>query len=227
MALIKSRKVDFEVAGKPVSGYLAAPDGGGNGLLVLHAWWGLTPFYGELCGRLAGEGFTTFAPDLSAGKTAQTIEAAQEMMSARDLDATREVAMASVDTLLRQPGVQPGKLGAVGFSAGAAWAMLLAGLHPQQIAAVVIFYGIVQVDASQVRAAVQGHFAEDDEWDPIDEARQMERQLRAAGLQTHFYTYPGAGHWFFEEDRPDAYNAVAARTAWERMVPFFKKELGQ
>src|SRR5690606_29259014 len=47
------------------TGYLAVPDAGiGPGVLVLHAWWGLTPFITQVCDRLADEGFVALAPDL-------------------------------------------------------------------------------------------------------------------------------------------------------------------
>jgi len=37
--------------------YLAVPDSGsGPGVLVLHAWWGLTPVFTDVCDRLAAAG---------------------------------------------------------------------------------------------------------------------------------------------------------------------------
>lgn len=226
MSQVKSTKVDFEVAGKTVSGYLAAPQDGGPGVIVLHAWWGLNTFFKELCERLAEQGFTAFAPDLNRGKTAETIEAAQEIMNGRDVELTRAVVASSVDTLLQQPGVQNGKLGVIGFSMGASWALALASMAPDEIAALVLFYGVEGVDFTQVRAACQGHYAEDDQWDPVEWARQMEADMRAAGVNTSFYFYPGTGHWFFEEDRLEAYNAAAAQLAWERTIAFLSEQIG-
>jgi dienelactone hydrolase len=47
------------------SGYVTVPDSGeGPGVLVLHAWWGLTPFFRRVCDRLAEAGFVALAPDL-------------------------------------------------------------------------------------------------------------------------------------------------------------------
>src|SRR2546428_13933378 len=45
-----------------VPGYLAVPKkGNGPGVLVLHAWWGLTDFFKGLSDRLADAGFISFA----------------------------------------------------------------------------------------------------------------------------------------------------------------------
>ncbi len=50
------------------SGYLIKPLDAANrrGVLVLHSWWGLTPFFRRLCDRLAEVGYVALAPDLLA-----------------------------------------------------------------------------------------------------------------------------------------------------------------
>jgi carboxymethylenebutenolidase len=49
--------------------------------------------------------------------------------------------------------------------------------------------------------------------------------LKQASLETKFYVYPQAGHWFMENDRLDAYDPAAARLAWRRLVSFLHKKL--
>ena len=57
--------IQFQSQAATEQGYLALPAAGtGPGVLVLHAWWGLTPIFTEICDRLANEGFVVFAPDL-------------------------------------------------------------------------------------------------------------------------------------------------------------------
>ena len=54
--------------------YIAIPkSGSGPGVLVLHSWWGLNPFFKGLCDRFADNGFVALAPDLYAGKVAATV----------------------------------------------------------------------------------------------------------------------------------------------------------
>ena len=68
-----------------VPGYLAVPKkGNGPGVLVLHAWWGLTDFFKGLSDRLASTGFVAFAPDLYRGATASTREEAKKLLAKLD-----------------------------------------------------------------------------------------------------------------------------------------------
>jgi carboxymethylenebutenolidase len=220
----------FDVNGTKVEGYLALPERGhGPGILVLHAWWGLTPFFEDVCERLAAEGFVAFAPDRYSGPTAATIEEAEALQQQQeDWARTEALLRSSVEFVDAHEAVVGEGLGALGFSAGAAWALFLSVREPERLKAVVAFYGTAgQVDYSGARAAYLGHFAEVDEWEPIDEVRGTQEALRAAGCEVRFYTYPGVGHWFFEEDRVGHYDAQAASLAWERTIEFLRARLGQ
>lgn len=220
--------VEFEVEGRTAAGYLATPEGGrGPGVLVLHAWWGLSPFFEGLCERLADEGFVAFAPDRYGGPTATTIEEAETLQATREDPGRTEALVAAAVEFLRGLETVTGEgLGALGFSAGAWWAFLLSTLKPEHVEAVVAFYGTARIEYSAARAACMGHYAEVDEWEPDEEVRGTEAALRAAGREVTFYTYPGVGHWFFEDDRPGYYDAEAARLAWERTVGFLRARIG-
>src|SRR5437867_1413482 len=122
----------------------------------------------------------------------------------------RAIATGALAFLCEHPAVRGSDLGAVGFSMGGAWAVFLSSRAPEAIAAVVIFYGSGGADFSTARAAYLGHYAEDDEWEPIDEVRQMEADMRAAGREVTLHTYAGVKHWFFESDRPE-YDRDAAQ----------------
>jgi carboxymethylenebutenolidase len=183
--------------------YVSAPAGGGPGVLVLHAWWGLSDGVRQVCDRLAGEGFVALAPDLCAGRTAPA-------------DALAE--------LRRHPAVR-GQLGAVGFSMGVWFALQLATLV-DDLEAVVLYYGTAGgIDHTRHRAAVLGHFAERDEWEPQAEVASLEDELRHAGRAVRFHVYPGAGHWFAEADRPEAYDRATASLAFRRTVGFLRTQL--
>jgi carboxymethylenebutenolidase len=197
-------------------------------LRVLHAWWGLTDLFTGVCDRLAAAGFVAFAPDLYDGPTATTIEGAEQLMEASDEARSRAIAEAAVAYLRAQPGAQAGPLGAVGFSMGAGWAFALSALRPDDLAAVVAFYGTAWVegtDFGSARAAYLGHYAEVDEFEPLAAVRALEDHIRAAGRDVAFHLYPGIRHWFVEDNRPDAHDAAAARLAWERTIRFLRAHL--
>ncbi len=209
--------------------YLAVPTSGeGPGVLVLHAWWGLNDFFRGFCDRLAQAGFVALAPDLYSGKIAKTVAEAEQLMSSWDEEQEAPpIVLKAVEELRKNPATRGDALGVVGFSMGGAWALWLSARMPDVVRAAVVFYatdgGYVDLQPSQ--AAYLGNFAERDPYESAENVQDLERRLREAGRPANFYTYPGAGHWFFEQDRPDAYDPQAADLAWQRTVDFLREQL--
>lgn len=227
------RMIEFDANGATAPGYLATPDtAGGPGVLVLHAWWGLTEPFRQACDRLAEAGYVALAPDLYRGKTTASVEEAEALSSA--LNQEEERVRGDITGALRflgehgaaSPADAPGAVGLVGFSMGGAYALATSVEAPEQVAAVVLFYATYTgLDFAAARAAYLGHFAENDPFEPSESVAELERELQAAGKQTTFYTYPDTTHWFFEANRPDAYDAAAATLAWERTIAFLNATL--
>jgi carboxymethylenebutenolidase len=224
--------IDFDTEGSPASGYLATPDVavGAPGVVVLHAWWGLTEPFRQVCDRLAEAGFLALAPDLYRGKTTASVEEAEILASSLDGEGERVQGDigGAVEFLRRQTGAEKdrGKLAFIGFSMGGAYAFTMSVNLAEEIGAVVTFYATYSgPDFQRARAAYLCHFAENDPYEPAESVAEMEETLEAAGKQVAFYTYPGTTHWFFESNRPDAYNPSAAALAWERTVTFLHTQL--
>jgi carboxymethylenebutenolidase len=223
---------EFQADGRTISAYLAEPShGSGPGVLVLHAWWGLTEPFRQVCGRLAEAGFVALAPDLYRGKTTASVEEAQVLGEAldRDLERVRGDIAGAVQFLRQHDATKPtnsrGKLALVGFSLGGAYALDMSVTLAEEIAAVVTFYDSYPgLDYRRASAAYLCHFAEDDPFKPAESAAEMGQELQAAGRPVTVYTYPGTKHWFFEENRPE-YDAQAARLAWERTIAFLHERL--
>jgi carboxymethylenebutenolidase len=209
--------------------YLAMPEkGSGGGVLVLHAWWGLTPDFTDVCDRLAAAGFVALAPSLYANDaTAGTIDEAEALIAEHDR-APKEaetVMLAATDHLLGLPAVAGSEIGVIGFSMGAYWALHLSTVRPAEVSTVVTVYGTSDADFSDAAAAYLGHFAEHDDYEPREAVRQLESALRSAGREVTFHTYPGTGHWFVEPGRPEAFDPAAADLVWERTLAFLKTHL--
>jgi carboxymethylenebutenolidase len=196
--------------------------------LVLHAWWGLNDTIKAFCSRLAESGFMAFAPDLYHGKVADTITEAETLgnpLDANHLQARAEIAEATL-FLYERVGQADSGLAVIGFSLGTYYALNLAAADPEHIRSVVIFYGTggtMGSDFSNSRATYLGHFAEKDQYEPQSNVDSLEESLRRACRPVTFYQYSGAGHWFFEPDRPQAYNQPAASLAWDRTLAFLKR----
>lgn len=212
--------IEFDANGVKRQGYLALPPSQkGPGLLLLHAWWGLTDLFTGLAEKFAAEGFVIFAPDMHDGKQTAEIAEAEKLVGIleRDFPAAVAKAKAALEYLQSHPAVTSEKQTAVGFSMGAAYAYMLDKESPEAFDRIVLFYGMPGVDISKSRARYLGHYAENDPYEPSEGLQNW----KADNLQVH--VYPGTGHWFFEHNRPDAYNAGASKLAWERTLAFLKK----
>ena len=221
------QNVSFPSNGATAHGYLTTPaSGSGPGVVVIQEWWGLTDHVVSVADRLAAEGFVALAPDLFGGKTTHDAdEAGNLLMSLPVDDAARDLGGA-VAYLLGLDSVTSQGVGAIGFCMGGGFVLRLAAQQGDKVAAAVPFYGVgpgVPDSYTGVRAAVQGHYAEQDSLYPVEEARRLESQIRGeSGAEVEFFYYD-AGHAFHnDEDLMGTYDAGAAKLAWDRAVAFLK-----
>lgn len=215
--MVGGRFDELAVRGEPARMYASGTRDTAPGVVVFHPWWGLNDDVIRYADRLAGAGFSVVAPDLVRGRVASTIEEAERLASSRDEHHADAVALAAVDRLAGPDGAM--RIGAVGFSMGAAWAMWCAAQRPA-VAASVVYYGSMQGPSlTRASAPVLGHFAEADPYEPDEAVLAFERALRDAGRRVVIHRYPGTGHWFAEPSR-DAWRREAAELAFERTVAF-------
>src|SRR5579862_3368593 len=129
--IVAGRMIDFDNGRGSAPGYLATPDHGFGlatpGVIVLHAWWGLTAPFRQACDRLAAAGFVALAPDLYRGKTTTTVEEAERLAGELDPErASADVRAAAEHLRQRNAVASPDgrrALGVVGFSLGGAYAL--------------------------------------------------------------------------------------------------------
>jgi carboxymethylenebutenolidase len=222
----KGRMVEFDAESGRGTGYQVSPEKSRGKVLVLHAWWGLNDFFKSIADRLASQGFLALAPDLYDGPVATSVEEAKVLHSKADNKRIEKIVEGAAEYLYSMPSAPGRKMGVVGFSMGAALSLELSILKPEIVGAVVVFYGTYPMDFSKAQASYLGHFAPDDEWEPLSEVRALEGKLREAGRETSFHFYPGTKHWFLEENRPVEYNREAADLAWKRTIEFLNRKLG-
>lgn len=218
--------VEYPSNGSAGQGYLSGSEG--PGVVVIQEWWGLVDHIEDVCERFAGEGFVALAPDLYRGKTTrEPDEAAKAMMGMRLDQAARDMSGA-VDELRRRTGRDA--VGVIGFCMGGGLALVLASQRPDAVKAVVPCYGVIpwpdaQPDFSRLEASVEGHYAELDASAPPAAAHALEAQLRDLGKEVTIVVHPGTEHAFFNDTRPEVYDAEQAEQLWASVLAFFRAKL--
>jgi len=221
--------VEFPFAGGNTRGYLSVPrNGSGPGVVVIQEWWGLVDHIKDVCDRFAGEGFVALAPDLYHGKTAKSPDEAGKLMMALRIDQAEQDLSAAIEYLATLDSTTSEKVGVVGFCMGGALSLYTATKNPH-VGACVVFYGghpNVKPDLPNLHAPVLGLYAARDGFVTPDSVHQLESKLKELGKQIEAHIYPGTDHAFFNDTRPEVYDADAADDAWRRTVQFLRKHLG-
>lgn len=226
---MRGEMIRFAANGRTAPGYLATPESGkdGPGLVLLQEWWGLVDHIKDVADRFATAGFVVLAPDLYDGeKTKSPDQAAKMFMALRIGEAAKDIRGAARH-LTARPDVTPKKVGVVGFCMGGQLALYAGQGYPDEIGAVVDFYGVhpnVPIDPAKVRVPVQLHFGKRDTSVPETKARELTEKLSETGVEvsSHFYD---ADHAFFNDTRPEVHDPGAAAEAWTRSVAFLIKHL--
>jgi carboxymethylenebutenolidase len=207
----------------PVSGYLARAAGSRKHIVVLQEWWGLNSQMRGVCDRFAAAGFTALAPDLYKGRVTQSPDEANHLMHGLDWVGATEQDVRGAAQYLKATG---DKVAVMGFCMGGALT-ILASVKIPELDAAVCFYGIPPAEAAdpqQIKIPVQGHFAHQDDWCTPAAVNTLEATFKQAGVQYELFRYD-AQHGFFNEQRPEVYNAEASQLAWERTLEFLNTHL--
>jgi carboxymethylenebutenolidase len=193
------------------------------GLVLLHAWWGLNEDVKRRTDILRKEGYTVVTPDLFGGRVAKTIEEATALTQG-ERENEAKITQA-VDDAVTELGKRVDRIGIVAWSFGVWYAWKMGITRSDKVRGLALFYGIGPNEPTAPTSPVLAHFAEHDEYEDINFARQVEKEMSAAGHDVKVEFYPGTKHWFDEPSRPE-YDKAASDLAWERTRAFFRKHLG-
>jgi carboxymethylenebutenolidase len=221
--------IQFQSNGGTADGYLSLPQAGrGPGVVVIQEWWGLVPHIREVADRFAAAGFVALAPDLYHGEVARSPDEAGKMMMALNIAQTEKDLRGAVEYLINHEATEGDQVGTVGFCMGGVLALYAASKN-ERVGACVVFYGIhpkVEPDFENLRAPVLGLYAEKDAFVPPEAVRALEGRFAEHGKAIETHIYPGADHAFFNDSRPEVYDAESAADAWRRTTEFLRKHLG-
>jgi carboxymethylenebutenolidase len=227
--------VGYASNGGRSEGYLAVP-GQPNGLavIVIQEWWGLVGHIRDIADRFATAGYLTLAPDLYHGVQATEPDHAGKLMMGLAMDqAGRDIAAAAAYLAARINETTPGAVaavGTVGFCMGGSLALWSVTLS-EHVKAAIGFYPAIPWERMSPtwqnyagKAAII-HCAEGDGGCDAPGIQQARAAIDAAGGRCQLYDYPGTGHAFFNDERPEVYDRQAAELAWSRSLEFFADRL--
>lgn len=218
--------IQFKTAGgADAPGYLATPAGGDGApaVVVIQEWWGLNDQIRSVADRFAQAGYRALVPDLYRGRVTQDPDEANHLMTGLDWGGATEQDVRGAVQHLKAGG---GKCAVLGFCMGGA-ITIIAGVKVPEVDAAVCFYGIPPeqvADPRRMRVPFQGHFATQDGWCTPAAVEALQAQLAQSNAPHELFSYE-ADHAFFNEERPDVYDAQAAQQAWERSLAFLKAHL--
>jgi dienelactone hydrolase len=241
-AELKTETIAYRIGDKEFTGYLAYDDavsGKRPGVLVVHEWWGHTPYARKRAEMLAGLGYTAFALDMyGTGQVADHPQSAKAFKEAvmSDLAVAVERFDAAKAVLLAHPTVDAQKVAAIGYCMGGSVVLHMAR-SGADLDGVISYHGglATQTPAQpgKVKAKVLVFTGEADPSVPADQVQAFVGEMQQAGVNYGLVAYPGAKHGFTNPEAdalgqrfgmPLAYNKAADTASWAQ-TEFFLKQL--
>jgi carboxymethylenebutenolidase len=242
MATLAQAELTFTRDGVPLHGYGAWPEHGRAlpGLVVIPDVRGLTDHYRDIARRFAAEGLFALAVDLYCREGAPDLPDMPSVFAwIRQLPDPRVLADlgAAVQYLQSRSEVRRDRIGITGYCMGGQYALMAACSVPG-LAACVSWYGMLRYAEHDERKPVSplelaprlacpylGLFGAEDALIPAADVEELQAILTREEKTFAIKSYPGAGHAFFNDTRPDAYRPDAAADAWPRAVAFLRTHL--
>jgi dienelactone hydrolase len=216
---IEGRTVEYSAQGVLMKGYLAYDEnikGKRPGVLVELG-------YIALAVDMYGDGRQAMHPN-EAGKFSS------ELMKNFDVAKTRFIA--AMDFLKQQPTVDPNRMAAIGYCFGGGVVLNMAR-QGVDLRGVVSFHGslaaVKPAQPGSVKAKILVLNGDADKFTTPEQIEAFKREMKAAGVDFQFISYPGALHSFTNPEAdeygkkfnlPLAYNADADRKSWNELKKF-------
>jgi len=230
----------IELHGFPV--YEAIPDGDvRGGAIVIQEAFGVNDHIEDVTRRLAAEGWRALAPHIFHRSDDPVIpygDIQAAMTHIRRL--TGQGLLADADACLEHlaaNGLPTGRVAVTGFCMGGTVAFYLAATRPLGAASTFYGGGIAEsrwpgvpamLDlAPELRTPWLGLFGEVDQGIPVADVARLRGAAEDADVPTEIVRYPGAGHGFHCDARPQSHHEASARDAWTRTLAWFNAHVAE
>lgn len=219
--------------------YDARPDGQAKGaVIVIQEAFGVNPHIEDVTRRFAAAGYRAVAPHLfyRSGDPALSYDDREQIwshMQSLTMDGLLDDVDAS-EGYLEDAGFDAARIGIVGFCMGGSVTFLAAA--KRSLGAAVSFYGggvaegrfgmppLIEL-AAGLQTPWLGLFGDQDQGIPVEQVEALEKAVTGATVATQVVVYPGAGHGFHCDARPESYHEASAKDAWSRTLAWFGEHL--
>ena len=221
----------FPSGSATIMAYWARPRAAGRSpaVMICHENQGMAEHFKDVARRFAKAGYVAIALDLLSrqGGTDAVPENERGAGISGPGAAERHVAdfQAAMAYLRQQPFVLADRIGMIGFCFGGGVTWNVAIKEPS-LRAGAAYYGnpAFRDELPNMRAAMLGAYGERDER-TTTAGLSLEPDLAAARKTYRLNVYPGAGHAFFNDTRPNSYLESAATAAWRDTLAWFSTYL--
>jgi len=221
---MKTETINLSPARGATTAHVARPDEETNkAIILIHEWWGINNHIRDLASRYANESFVCVAPDLFRGKTAKTTAEASALMNGLEIADGIETIRAALAETETKYNIE--KFGITGYCMGGTFALRAACEIPE-LAAAAPFYGDIPEEGvlRELRVPTLFIAGKLDAWINPEKVGGLEAAARKFGLPVEVVSYD-ADHAFFNDTRPEVYDAAAAQDAWRRVSAHFRKHV--
>jgi carboxymethylenebutenolidase len=223
---MKTENPDLTTSRGATTAHVALPEADTTAAIILiQEWWGINDHIRDIASRYAAEGFVCVAPDLYRGKLAKNAEEASAMMHGLKIEDGIETIKAALAQTKAKYKVN--EVGITGYCMGGTFA-LRAACELSELAAAAPFYGDIPEAGvlRQLRVPTLFIAGKRDAWINTKKVSELDAAARKYDLPLEVINYD-ADHAFFNDTRPEVYDAQAAKDAWAKVLAHFRKHLGE
>ncbi len=204
--------------------YVDRPEQDSNrAVILIHEWWGINQHIRDIASRYAAEGYVCVAPDLYRGRVAADTEEASALMEALPIEDGIETIRKAMAAAEETYGIK--RFAINGFCMGGTFALRAACEIPE-LKAAAPFYGDVPAEDVLKNLKVPTLFiaGKRDAWINPEKVNGLKEIVKQYNLPVELISYD-ADHAFFNDTRPQVYDAEAAKDAWRRVLDHFQVNL--
>ena len=207
---------------------LPPADGVFPAIIVLHGSDGFKSNHADFAASLGREGFAALVPTWFGGDSPR-----------RHWDEIRASDLQRITAWLKKhPGVDPTRIGCLGFSRGGGLALISGALVPE-ISAIVNYFGLTAWEdglkefahlplnrddpfdfVEKIGCPILTFHGEQDDVVPVENSYRLDDACRHFGVEHRFHIFPGVNHSFVWPG--DKFNQRAQIESWQKTLAFLK-----